>query len=91
MDRKLKLSTKNKFIAGVCGGIGEYYKIDPTVVRLIFIFSNFILNFSPILIYIIFWVILPSDNSPDNPPKHTSNDFSQFGNFNDFSEFNDDK
>lgn len=89
MDRKLKLSNNNKFIAGVCSGIGEYCKIDPTVIRLIFILSSFILYFTPVLIYIVFWVILPNSNTPSN--NQNNNDFNQFGKFNDFSEFDDKK
>ena len=34
MNRRLYKSTENKMISGVCGGIGEYLKIDPTLVRL---------------------------------------------------------
>ncbi len=35
MDKKLYRSTKNSMIAGVCGGLGEYFNIDPTIVRLL--------------------------------------------------------
>ena len=37
MEKKLYLSETNKVIAGVCGGIGEYFGIDPTVIRLIWV------------------------------------------------------
>lgn len=35
MDKKLYRSRKNKMLCGVCGGLGEYLGIDPTVVRLL--------------------------------------------------------
>ncbi len=35
MDKVLKRSLTNKKVAGVCGGIGEYFGIDPTIIRLI--------------------------------------------------------
>ena len=38
MDKRLTLSQNDKMISGVCGGIGEYFKIDPTVIRIIIIF-----------------------------------------------------
>ena len=37
MKKKLTKSQKNRMIAGVCGGLAEYFKIDPTIVRLIFV------------------------------------------------------
>ena len=36
--KKLYLSDTNKKIGGVCGGLGEYFDVDPTLVRVIFIF-----------------------------------------------------
>lgn len=35
MDKKLYKSRENRVICGVCGGIGEYFNIDPTVIRLL--------------------------------------------------------
>ena len=40
MKRKLYKSSKNKKLAGVCGGLAEYLNIDVTVVRLIWLFSH---------------------------------------------------
>ena len=37
MKKKLTKSQKNRMIAGVCGGLAEYFKIDPTIVRLVFV------------------------------------------------------
>ncbi|NCC98374.1 MAG: PspC domain-containing protein [Bacteroidia bacterium] len=59
MNKKLFLSQNNKMIAGVCGGLGEYFEMDPTVVRLIVatltIFTGFL---GGLLFYLIAWVIM---------------------------------
>lgn len=59
MNRKLALSSKNKVIAGVCGGIGEYFNADPTLVRIVFVLLALIFNITPVVIYIICWAIMP--------------------------------
>ena len=56
--RKLYRSKNNRMLAGICGGIAEYLKIDPTVVRLAWIFLTF-LGGSGILAYIICWIVIP--------------------------------
>lgn len=60
MLKKLKKSNKNKMITGVCSGIAEYFKIDPTIVRLIFVILGF-LHGSGFLIYVVFAIVMPSD------------------------------
>jgi phage shock protein C len=60
MNKRLYRSNTNKKIAGIAGGIGEYFDIDPMIVRLIFVFSALAWGFS-ILMYIIMWFILPED------------------------------
>ena len=52
--KKLYRSRFNKKICGVCGGIAEYFGIDPTVVRVIWV----ILTFLPVLPMIIIYIIL---------------------------------
>jgi len=44
MEKKIYRSQKNKVIGGVCGGIGEYFDIDPVLIRLIFIILFFSLG-----------------------------------------------
>lgn len=46
-------------ICGVCGGIGEYFKIDPTVIRLIWAILTFCSIGSGIIVYIIAAIIMP--------------------------------
>lgn len=52
-------SEDNKILGGVCGGIGEYFNIDPNIIRLIFVLLT-VFGGSGIIIYLILWVILPS-------------------------------
>lgn len=45
-------------IAGVCEGMGDYFEIDPVIVRLLFVLASFAIG-GGILIYIIAWIIVP--------------------------------
>ena len=58
-DKRLLKSSSNRMISGVCGGIGEFFGIDPTVIRLIWAILTFCGLGSGILIYIIAAVVLP--------------------------------
>lgn len=55
---RLYRSNTNRIFGGVCGGLGEYCGIDPTVMRLLFIIF-ILLGGITILIYIILWIITP--------------------------------
>lgn len=58
--KKLQLSTKDKKISGVCGGIGEYFDIDPTLVRLVWVVLAIATGFFPGVIgYVIAAIIIP--------------------------------
>ena len=58
MEKKLYKSNQNKMIDGVCGGIAEYFGIDPTVVRLIWALFS-LMGGSGILAYNIAAIIIP--------------------------------
>ena len=65
--KRLTKSNTNKTISGVCGGIAEYFSIDPTIVRIAWIlFSLF--GGSGIIAYIICALIIPSAPHEDNLP-----------------------
>lgn len=57
-NKKLYRSTTNCMLAGVCGGIGEYFNIDPTLIRLAWVLFS-ALGGSGILAYIIAAIIIP--------------------------------
>ena len=55
--KKLYRSRKNRMLCGVCGGIGEYLNIDPTLVRLLAVLLG--CSGTGILVYIIAALIIP--------------------------------
>ena len=60
MDKKLHKSATERKICGVCGGIAEYFNLDPTVVRLLWVVVSCI-GGSGLLAYIIAAVIMPEE------------------------------
>lgn len=60
MNRKLCLSDVDKKWGGVCGGIAEYFNIDSTLIRLVWvILSIFTGGFGGLIAYLIAWAIIP--------------------------------
>ncbi|HIS24700.1 MAG TPA: PspC domain-containing protein [Candidatus Faeciplasma gallinarum] len=59
--KKLYRSRFNKKICGVCGGIAEYFGIDPTVVRVIWVILAFLPVLPMIIIYIILALVIPEN------------------------------
>lgn len=57
LNRRLYRSDRDKMICGVCGGIGEYLNIDPTLVRLLWVIFGF--TGMGILAYFLAAVIIP--------------------------------
>ncbi len=60
MHQKLFRSKRNFMAAGICGGLGEYFNIDPTIIRLIVAFS-ILLAGTGLLVYLIAWLVIPLD------------------------------
>lgn len=60
MHKKLYKSRDNKTIAGVCGGLADYFEIDVTIVRLIWI-AFLLMGGSGILAYIIAALVIPDE------------------------------
>jgi len=61
--KRLYRSGKDRVLGGVCGGIGEYTGIDPTIVRLVWSLFAFLAG-AGLLFYLIAWFIIPRN------PKH---------------------
>ena len=57
--KRLYLSSTNRKIGGVCGGLGEYFEIDPTVVRVVFILIALLSIGLGAIAYILIWMIIP--------------------------------
>ena len=56
MKRLYRINTDCK-IAGICSGIGDYFEIDPVIIRLLFLLGLFLGG--GLLVYIIGWIIIP--------------------------------
>jgi len=59
-SKKLYRSRKEQMIAGVCGGVAEYFAIDPTIVRLVFVLLA-LLGGPGLIIYIVLWIVVPEE------------------------------
>lgn len=68
MKEKLYLSRTDKKIAGVCGGLGEFFERDPTIFRVLFILLILFSFGFGIVAYVAMWLIIPSA-PPDGPDR----------------------
>jgi len=60
VEKKLTRSA-NKVLAGVCGGIAEYFDVDPTLIRVIYaVLAIFSAGFPGLLLYLILMLIMPA-------------------------------
>ena len=57
-QKRLYKTSTNRILCGVCGGIGEYFNVDPTIIRLIFVLFVFGVG-SGLLAYIVAAIIMP--------------------------------
>ena len=55
--KRLYRSKENKKIAGICTGIGDYFDIDPIIIRLLFLVALFLGG--GLIVYIIAWIMIP--------------------------------
>jgi len=62
MDKKLYRSDTNKVISGVCGGLGDYFDIDPVLVRVITVILA-LAHGVAIVAYVVAWIIVPKRES----------------------------
>jgi phage shock protein C len=58
--KRIYRSTKERVIAGVCGGMGEYFDKDPVLFRILFVLVTLCLGFG-VLAYLVFWISIPKD------------------------------
>ena len=57
--KRLYRSDADKMIGGVCGGIAEYFTLDPTLVRIGYFLLSIFTVFSGVLAYLILWIVVP--------------------------------
>lgn len=70
MQKRLYRSETDRILWGVCGGLAQYFDIDPTIIRIITVLSIF-LNGAGIIAYIILAIVIPSEKSRATDPKET--------------------
>lgn len=71
--KKLYRSTTNRMVGGICGGLGEYLGMDPTVVRLLFVLVTVLAGgFPGVAAYIVMLFVIPEEPTggytPPAPP-----------------------
>lgn len=62
--KRLYRSQTDKMIGGVCGGIADYFTLDPTLVRLGYILLSVFTVFSGVIAYLILWIVVPLRKNP---------------------------
>jgi phage shock protein C len=70
-NQRLYRSRDDRMLAGVCGGLAQFFSIDPTIVRLIFVILA-IMGGPGLLIYIIMWIVVPEEPTGPLPPSGPS-------------------
>jgi phage shock protein C len=65
-SRKLYRSQKEKMVAGVCGGLGEYLDIDPTLIRIIWVVVT-LMGGAGLLAYLVMWIVVPLEPEAGAP------------------------
>lgn len=62
MAKKLTLSDTDKKVAGVCGGLAEFFEVDSTPIRIVWAISLFCAG-AGLMAYLICWILMPKKNS----------------------------
>ena len=60
--KRLYRSRSNRVVAGVAGGLGEAFNVDPVIVRLVFVVLGLMNGFG-VLLYLAMWLLVPNENS----------------------------
>jgi phage shock protein C len=64
MQPRLNRSSSEVVVAGVCGGLAEYFHVDPVIVRLVFVLVTITSGFG-LIVYPILWAVMPQAPRPD--------------------------
>ncbi|HEY4687774.1 MAG TPA: PspC domain-containing protein [Anaerolineae bacterium] len=60
MEKRLTRSKTDRRLGGVCGGLGQYFSVDPTLIRLVFVLA-FVFGGTGLLLYLILWIVIPEE------------------------------
>jgi phage shock protein PspC (stress-responsive transcriptional regulator) len=68
VSRPLRRSKTNRLIAGVVGGLAEYFRVDPTLLRVVYVVGSIVsAAFPGILVYILLWLLIPEVEDQPGP------------------------
>ena len=68
VSRPLRRSRTNRQIAGVVGGLAEYFRIDATLLRVIYVVGSIIsAAFPGVVVYLLLWLLIPEAEGPAGP------------------------
>lgn len=84
MQPRLTRSATESMVAGVCGGLADYFNIDPVIVRLIFVLVTLTSGLG-LPVYVVLWILMPKSTTPqgrqtiEQGARQFSEEVSQFG------------
>ena len=68
VSRPLRRSRTNRQIAGVVGGLAEYFRVDATLLRVIYVVGSIVsAAFPGVLVYLLLWLLIPEAEGPAGP------------------------
>jgi len=68
VSRPLRRSRTNRQIAGVIGGLAEYFRVDPTLLRVVYVVGSIVsAAFPGMLVYILLWALIPEAGDRAGP------------------------
>jgi len=59
VSRPLRRSVDDRQIAGVCGGLADFFGLDSTTVRVVYVFATIFTAFAGTLVYLLLWILVP--------------------------------
>ena len=60
--KKLQRSVDDRMVAGVAGGLGKYFGVDPVLVRVVFVITS-LLGGGGLLVYLVLWIFVPEEGT----------------------------
>lgn len=68
VSRPLRRSKTNRMLAGVVGGLAEYFGVDPTLLRVIYVVGSLVsAAFPGLLVYLLLWLLIPEADGHGGP------------------------
>ena len=74
MKKRLQRPYDDRIIAGVCAGLADYFGIDRTIMRLIYIVLSFLSVGTGVLVYLLLWFLMPEGPGQHNQNQQTPHD-----------------